>query len=302
MPDKTTNTTGRKPPRQLELSAGVAMISFSAVWVKLVHVGPTVIGFYRMLFGALMLLAIVVLRGARLWHSRQTLLLALICGLLFAGDLVVWHRSVLAVGPGLATVLGNFQVFFLAAVGILILHERPGWKALAAIPLAMCGLLLIVGPKWQHVDAAYKLGVGLGLTTAMFYASFVLVLRKLQSRPDAPSPLVNITVSSIGTTVAIGIIGLLQQESFAIPDSQTFGILIVYGLCGQVLGWLLITRSISAIPASRVGLILLLQPTLAFIWDMVFFKRPTTPLEVAGALIALTAIYLGTPRETPLNP
>ncbi|MCX6832762.1 MAG: hypothetical protein NT028_11655 [candidate division Zixibacteria bacterium] len=58
---------------------------------------------------------------------------------------------------------------------------------------------------------------------------------------------------------------------------------------------------VSAISASRVGLILLLQPTLAFVWDVLFFKRPTTELEGVGAVIALAAIYLGTPKTEPQN-
>jgi drug/metabolite transporter (DMT)-like permease len=290
-----------KSHRHLEMVTGVMMISFSAVWVKLVQVGPTTIGFYRMLFGALLLLLIVLFKRARLWYGWKPLLLGIIIGLLFAGDLVVWHRSILAVGPGLATVLGNFQVFILAAYGFIILRERPGWKALTAIPMAMVGLFLIVGPRWQSVDATYKLGILLGLATACFYASYVLVLKKLVSRSDAPPPLLNVTVSTFATAGAIGLIALLQGESFTIPNTQNLLILIVYGLCGQVLGWLLITRSVSAIPASRVGLILLLQPTLAFVWDVLFFKRPTTALEGIGAVIALAAIYLGTPKTEPQN-
>jgi drug/metabolite transporter (DMT)-like permease len=203
-----------------------------------------------------------------------------------------WERSLAFCSPAILPF--GIEVFWQL---VLVLRERPGWKALAAIPMAMVGLLLIVGPKWQHVDATYKLGILFGLATACFYASYVLVLKKLVSRSDAPPPLVNVTVSTLATAVAIGLIALLQGESFAIPDTQSLLILIVYGLCGQVLGWLLITRSVSAIPASRVGLILLLQPTLAFVWDVLFFKRPTTELEVVGAVIALTAIYLGTQRQ-----
>lgn len=41
------------------------------------------------------------------------------------------------------------------------------------------------------------------------------------------------------------------------------------------------------------GLILLLQPSLAFVWDVLFFQRPTTLINWLGVLVALTAIYLG---------
>jgi len=42
----------------IQLIAGATIISFSAVFVKLVHVGPTMAGFYRVLFGGLILLAV----------------------------------------------------------------------------------------------------------------------------------------------------------------------------------------------------------------------------------------------------
>jgi drug/metabolite transporter (DMT)-like permease len=41
------------------------------------------------------------------------------------------------------------------------------------------------------------------------------------------------------------------------------------------------------------GLALLLQPALAFGWDILFFDRPTTMLEYVGAAVVLAAIYLG---------
>jgi drug/metabolite transporter (DMT)-like permease len=40
-------------------------------------------------------------------------------------------------------------------------------------------------------------------------------------------------------------------------------------------------------------LILLLQPALAFVWDVLFFQRPTTLVNWLGVMLALAAIYLG---------
>ena len=110
------------------LFAGAVMISFSAVFVKLADVSPTASGFYRVFFGALLLLA------ATLWPQKNTKqlpghwCLLIVCGLLFAVDLFFWHECVLFVGPGLATILGNLQVFLLAA-GILLPDylQTNGW-------------------------------------------------------------------------------------------------------------------------------------------------------------------------------
>jgi drug/metabolite transporter (DMT)-like permease len=35
------------------------------------------------------------------------------------------------------------------------------------------------------------------------------------------------------------------------------------------------------------------QPALAFVWDVLFFQRPTTLVNWLGVMVALAAIYLG---------
>lgn len=278
----------------LELLSGVILISFSAVFVKLAHVGPSAAAFYRMAFGGSLLLIIALSTRTQLWTSWKPFGFAVLSGVLFSGDLIFWHRSIHYVGPGLATILANFQVFFVTAFAISVLKERPRWTALAAVPLALLGLFLLVGTQWSQLDDQYHLGVIFGLITASFYASFVLTLRKLQSLPNPPPPFANITISTLTTALVTGIVTLATGESLAIPEIPSLLWLVLYGFCGQVLGWVLITRSIKHLPAARVSLTLLLQPTLSFIWDVLFFHRQTRGIEFAGAMVAIIAIYLGT--------
>jgi drug/metabolite transporter (DMT)-like permease len=110
-------------------------------------------------------------------------------------------------------------------------------------------------------------------------------------------PLANLAILSLSTAVIMGMEGWGQGESFAIPDLQSWGALVSYGLVSQVLGWIFISKGLLSVEASRAGLILLLQPTLAFVWDILFFHRPTGLTEILGALLALMGIYMGTARS-----
>lgn len=277
-----------------ELLCGVVMISFSAVFVKLAHVGPSSAAFYRMAFGGSVLVAIALATRTRLWYGWKPFFVAALAGVLFAGDLAFWHRSIHYVGPGLATILASFQVFFVTAFAIAVLKEKPNWRILLAVPLALLGLFLLVGTQWQQMGAEYHTGVLFGLATAVFYSSYVLTLRWLQSIRTQSTPIANITVASLTTAFFTAFIVLAVGETFAIPDLPSLSWLVLYGICGQVLGWVLITRSIKHLPAARVSLTLLLQPVLSFVWDVVFFHRPTLLIEIVGALVAIVAIYLGT--------
>lgn len=270
------------------------MISFSAVFVKLVAVSPTVSAFWRVLFGGLVL-ALWVRWRKRILIPRGAILVALIAAsAFFALDLAFWHTSIIYIGPGLATLLGNFQIFFMAIAGALFFHERLTPRMLIAIPLAILGLVLIVGFDWSTLPRDARLGIGFGLATALVYAGYMLMLRVAQARAkrgrDASADL---ALVSLITAVILAAYVLSTGGTLAPTSASDMGWLAVYALVSQVFGWVLITSALSHVPAARVGLILLAQPVLSFLWDILFFSRQFTPLEATGAALALVAIYLG---------
>jgi len=280
-----------------QVAAGAAMISFAAVWVRLVDVGPTAAGMYRMLVGGLVLLPVALLRRERLWAGGRAAGYVAVAAVCFTLDLAFWHKSILLVGPGLATILANFQVFLLTAFGMVVLRERPHWRFVLAVPAALLGLFLLVGVDWRALPDSYRAGVMFGLLTALSYGTYLLVLRASQARPSRLEPLPNLMAICWITAGMLALVAVAEGESLQIPSPRTGGLLLIYGVTAQVLGWLLISRGIAHVEAGRAGLMLLLQPSLAFVWDVLFFHRPTSATDVAGALIALGAIYLGTVRR-----
>lgn len=292
----------------LHLLIGAVMISFSGVWVKVSHVPPTVSAFYRVFFGGLILLAVAVLKRETFWQGRRYLGWGLLCGFFFALDLGLYHYAVHYVGPGLGTILPNFQVFILAAIGVAFLGEKLRRLYVISVPLALLGLFLVVGFDWPTLGAGYRLGVFCGLGAAACYAGFLLSIRKLQGDQQGITFFSVLTMVSLMTAAYLALEVLRLGQSFAIPDRQSLLALIALGFFSQFAGWVLITNALPHIRASLSGLILLLQPALAFVWDVLFFQRPTSVLNWTGVLIALLAIYLGTYRpnnvktDTPASP
>ncbi|MEI6509773.1 MAG: DMT family transporter [bacterium] len=298
---QTDTETRRRRMAMLQVTLGAMLISFSPVFVKLVQVGPATAAFYRMFFGGIILLVILLVRRERVSAGWGTLGLALLAGLFFALDLSLFHQSILYVGPGLSTLLGNCQVFFLAAFGILVYRERPGWLYLLSLPLAVVGIFLIVGGDWQGLSAQFKIGIWLSLGGAFCYATYLLLMGRPQARAGALSPLANLTIICWITIPILGGGSLLQGQSLAIPDLRTGGLLLAYAIGSQVIGWWLISHGLPALDASRAGLLLLLQPALAFLWDILFFQRPTTIVEGLGAALTIWAIYMGTMGRSKHN-
>lgn len=275
---------------------GAALISTSPVWVKLADVAPSVSGFYRMAFGAGFLGVWLLLARERPPASLLALSLIGLAALFFAADLYFWHRSILIVGPGLATILANFQVFVLAVVGALFLGERLQPAFLAGLACALTGLWLLFGLGWPELDARYRQGVLFGLLTALCYAAYLLTMRRAGQRAASSSPQANLFAVSLLCALVMAAVVRAEGGSFAIPDRSSLLALLAYGLFAQMAGWWLIVRSMPRLPAAVVGLLLLLQPALAFVWDQVVFGRSTTALEWLGVALALIGIYLGSMR------
>lgn len=275
------------------LMIGASMISFSGVFVKLAQVGPTTAGFYRVLFGGIILLLLVLAKGDGKWKRGASWGHAMLCGLFFALDLTFWHRSVHALGPGVATLLANFQVFFLAGFGVIFLGERVSRTLLFSVPLSLFGLFLIVGLNWRELELAQEGGVLFGLATAACYATMILTLWRAELRGTFPSPAANLSVICLVTSLVLGVESWSWGEGFVIPDLQGLGALVAYGLVSQVLGWMFISRGIVRVEVSRAGLVLLLQPALAFVWDVALFGRGFSVTDGVGGLLALSGIYTG---------
>jgi drug/metabolite transporter (DMT)-like permease len=277
---------------------GAFLISFSAVWVKLAGVPSTTSAFYRVFFGFLFLVPITLYSGELKKYNPARTLPILLCGTAFALDLFFWHASILYIGPGLATILGNFQVFLMAACGYFFFKEKLKLRYILSLPLAFTGLFLVIGNNWQMLSASYKLGIALGLMTAVCYTIYLLLLRRIQSEKDEPTRFTPLMLISLSSTVCLALMIMLSGGSFAIPTISAAVSLLCLGLLSQAVGWLLIANALPKIHASLTGLILLLQPSLSFIWDVLFFSRPTSPLNWLGAAITVTAIYMGLTGRT----
>jgi drug/metabolite transporter (DMT)-like permease len=277
----------------LRVLAGAVLISFAAVFVSLSGVAPAPAAFYRLVIGAVALMGFAVLRRERLRLEPRFVIYVLLAGLAFAADLVIWHLSIYRVGPGIATLLPNFQVVLMTLAGWLIWRERLTPRIAVAIGVAVVGLVLLLMAAPQAGHGRFMAGIGYGLGAAVAYTAYLLFLRLAGSSTSRKAPAFFIGSVSVVAAVGAGLWIVLRGESFVVPFGMAWVWLAFYGLGCQALGWLLISTGLPRVPAALAGLLLLLQPTLTFAWDHLIFGRRFTLLELAGAALALIGLYLG---------
>lgn len=279
-----------------QLLIGAAIIGTNGLMVRFAGTPPTISAFWRMFLSGLLLAALVQFRHGWKPLSRKAWAWIALPSLAFAIDLWMWHRSILLVGPGLSTLLANAQVFFMALAGVLFFGERLTVRFVAGVLLAFFGLWLLLGGDWAHLPAQYRWGVWLGLATGVAYAAYNVGLKRSQAEAAVGVDRVPVEqvlcLAAFGSAVCLGLMGVVEGASFAIPSWKSFGILLTLAAIGHCLSWILISRSIQVLSVAMVGLLLLFQPMVAYLLDVVLLDHPTSPRQWAGLLVTMAGIFV----------
>ena len=272
---------------------GALAIAFSGILFRVAHVSPTTGAFYRCAYAVPVLWFLARLEnrryGPRPMRQRG---LAWIAGVLFAVDLVAWHQGIEEVGAGLATVLGNLQVVLVGVLAWAILRERPSNRSLAAIPVALVGVIFISGAL-EH-GAAYGrnpgLGVAYGILTALAYSGFLLVLR--QGNRDVRRPAGPLFDATLVCAVAIVPIGLVWGNLDWAPEWKAQGYLLLLALSSQALGWLLISITLPRLPAALTSVLLTFQPVLSVLFAWAILSESPSGLQLVGVACVLAGLLI----------
>ena len=276
----------------LRLLIGTVCISFAPIFIKASNVHPDSSAFYRMLFAGLSIGLLLRFRSEKIIFSKKQMYFLLCGGVFLALDFMCWHRSIQLIGPGVSTLLTNLQVFFTATFSYLLFGQRVTKLFVLSVPAALAGLFLMTGADFGTISDSESRGLFMGLLSALFYSGYILFLNTTM-KFSTLSGLSTMFVVSLSSTVFLAVVGAINGASFVVPDLPTLGILLGVGILSTTIGWSLISSSMRSVQVTTAGLILLLQPTLAFIWDILLFAKPLDPVEIAGVLLILGAIYCG---------
>ncbi len=216
-----------------------------------------------------------------------------LAGIFFAADLILWHHSIEDVGAGLATVLANIQVVLVPLVAWAFLAERPGRRVLAALPIALIGVVLISGVLQHGAYGREPLrGALFGLAAGVAYVGFLLLLRRGGSDlRRVAGPLFDATAVA---TVFCVVAGLVIGDADLTPGWPGIGWLIVLALTSQVIGWLLIGTSLPRLPAAITSLVLCVQPVGSVALAALILGESPSSLQLAGVVVVLAAVLTAT--------
>jgi drug/metabolite transporter (DMT)-like permease len=289
--------------RQVVLLCSLAALwgaSYLLIKYALEDLEPAVVVFARAALAALFLLALIGLRrgparaGLRAALGRPFLSLGL--GLVaIAAPFTLITVGELWVPSGLTAVLIAPTSLFVALMAPFVdpsesIERRQG----AGLVLGLVGVALLVGV--ETVDSpAQVLGALAILGAAACYAASSFVVKGAY----AGVPAIATSCVSVSAASILMLPAALASAPAELPGLRAALAVLVLGLGGTAIAFVIFYRLIAEIGAGRASLVAYLAPALALVYGASLLDERITPVTVAGLVLILAGVALASRRRRP---
>lgn len=277
------------------LLAGATAIATSALFVKVSEAGPVATAFWRVALALpfLWTWSLIEQRGRHAASFAADRRMMIAAGLFFAGDLAVWHWSIVLTTVANATLLANLAPIFVTLAAWLIFSRRPSGIFVVGLATALAGTATLLGGDFR-LSGKELLGDFLGVITAMFYAAYQLAVTRLRARAATSSIM---AWSGLVTAAALLPVALASGEQ-VLPFTP-IGWLKLIGLAviAQVAGQSLIAYAMAHLPATFSSVGLLTQPVMAAVFAWILLGERLGSIEIAGGVVVMIGILIAHQSE-----
>lgn len=261
--------------------AGVFLISFDALLVRLAAVDGWNVSFWRGLFMALALLVISRFRPSyRVQYDRGAALGIWLASTMMAVSSLCLVLAFTLTQAANAVVILSASPLFAAIISHIVLGEKCSFRTWMAIIVCIGGVFWVMSGS---LGAGNLFGDGLAVISTIFIGAYFCVFRRYPG------------ISRIAVIVRGGFLLCLMAFPFATPMSlphSSYGWLMLAGMVQMPVALLLITSATRFLPAAEVSLFLLLETCLAPIWGWLVLKEvPPSSTFGGGILIVATLLF-----------
>jgi drug/metabolite transporter (DMT)-like permease len=280
------------------LLLGGVCIGFAAILVRLSHTGPVASAFWRMAIAAPLLWGMVTVfnreSGASAttptstWREFAPIAWS---GFFFAGDLAVWHFSIMYTTVANATLLANFAPVVVTLLGWLIWRHIPSAGFLVGMVVGLTGAIILIDPGFSG-QRGHMIGDGLGLITAFFYAGYMVVLKRARDGRGTLYVMAWSTTISAIMLLPLALFFSVKNGTAFLPDTvEAWWVLLGLAVVTQVAGQTFIAYSAAHLSVALSSTSLLIQPLVATIAAWWMFGERLDAAQLLGGLMLLAGIY-----------
>ena len=274
------------------LIASMVIGSTVPILVRWSEVGPVSTAFWRMAIGGG--LAIVVLRPWR--DGRAVLSRGMVIGLgiggaLFAADLATFHLAIGATSVANASLLNNLAPLFAGAIAV-VFGRPPSRRFWLGTALAIIGATVLFFPKFDR-GSPELVGLGIGLTSALFFACYLLVVERLR---DACSTITIVAWTGLAAAAVLLPTAWAAGEQLVPATLEGWIVLAALAIIAQGVGQALVVYALAGLSGPEAGAGILLQVVATAVLGVLLLGEAVGMALIVGGTTILLGVVMATSR------
>lgn len=265
-----------------------SIIATAPLLVRLSGLDPTVSAFWRMVLALPVLLVWAGVQGGLVRLPRRDMVLLALAGLAFAGDLACMHAAIKLTSVANATFLTNLAPIVVVLLAWPLFGERLRPAVVGGLGLALAGALLLMHDTQIRAEAD-PLGDLLGIGAALFFATYLLLVKDLRRRLPAATVMLG---SSLAAALALGLM-VYAKPAAAMPAQPSAWLAVMgLGVVAHAFGQGLTAGAIGRLPVGPASVMLLSQPVMTAALAWVILDEAPGLAQAAGDVAILAAVLL----------
>lgn len=174
-----------------------------------------------------------------------------------------------------------------AVLAPMVVRERPAARTYASVAISFVGLLLLLEPWRAGLSREDVVGAALGAGSAVFYASNVLVNKRLVSAFSGSE------MMFFHGLVTVPLLFLVVPPAeYALVSLPSLGMVVLGALGPGTLCGLLFVWGLRRIAASHASILTLLEPLVAVVLAAALLGEGLGVVPIAGGVLILTGAIL----------
>jgi drug/metabolite transporter (DMT)-like permease len=266
--------------------------STSFLWIKIGvrEVSPMTLVSFRMLFGALTAVAIVIMQKASWPRDRKTWLSFVILGptsLAIPIFLISWGEQ--TIDSAVASILNaTVPLFTIVIAHLWLSDDKMTLQKLIGLLVGFAGVVVLLSKDLSTSAHSSVIGQAAVILAAVFYAGSAVYARKATRHVEGPA---RGAAPLITATIFMWILVPLIERPFQLPTLPLTWIAALWlGILGSALAWIMFYYLLHEIGPTRATLVTYLFPIGGVVFGMIFLKEHLTWQLLAGTLLIAASL------------
>ena len=272
-----------------KLSIILSMVIFGTIGIfrRYIPLPSELLACARGIIGSLVILLSIFLSGKRIAIDavKKNIVMLCLSGAFIGVNWILLFEAYRYTTVATATLCYYMAPIFIIIASPIVLKERLTLKKIACVAVALFGMVLVSGILNTGFSGLSELtGIVLGLGAALFYATVILMNKRIHDIPPADKTMIQLASAAI---VVLPYTVFAENLSEVIFSPISVVMLIFVGIVHTGFAYVLYFGSLDNLKAQTAALFSYIDPVVAIILSAVVLKEKIGIAEIVGAALVL---------------